>query len=420
MKNRILNSNRLMLPFIFLVVMIYGCKSDSVEPTVQDSGDNVIVEGEFPEDKQSASARLFDNHVVNWDNRAHDTYSYNEAVEDFGNLRGNWREDRCFNSNGRCRVTLLKNALSGAGGNIVNVDVPDGEEYEMEYDVMFHSQFDWSRGGKVGFGFHIGDGNTGGDPGWDGNGGTLRMMWYNNNGSVYLQPYVYYKDQSWQYGDDFGKRFYINKGTWYHVYMHVKSNTGSSTNGLCELKINGQTVLSMPIRWTTNDAKRLIREITFHTFRGGSQDYWMSPEDGYIYFDNLKWTKLDGGGNGGNFPRVEAENYFNMDGVETESCSEGGQNVGYIDASDWMAYSVNVPQAGNYTINYRVASANGGGTLQLESYGGGTVYGLVNIPDTGGWQNWTTVSHTVYLPAGQQNLAIKASSGGWNLNWWGN
>jgi hypothetical protein len=68
-------------------------------------------------------------------------------------------------------------------------------------------------------------------------------------------------------------------------------------------------------------------------------------------------------------------------------------------------------------VQYRVASQSGGGSLQLERAGGTQVYGSLGVPSTGGWQNWTTVSHQVQLSAGQQQIAVKALSGGWNLNW---
>ena len=109
-----------------------------------------------------------------------------------------------------------------------------------------------------------------------------------------------------------------------------------------------------------------------------------------------------------------------MQGVQTENTSDagGGQNVGYIDAGDWMSYpEVTIPTSGVYTVEYRVASQNGGGSLQLEKAGGAPVYGTISIPATGGWQNWVTVKHTVNLSAGVQKLGIKANGGGWNLNW---
>jgi beta-glucanase (GH16 family) len=114
---------------------------------------------------------------------------------------------------------------------------------------------------------------------------------------------------------------------------------------------------------------------------------------------------------------VQAESWANMMGVATEACAEGGLNVGWIDANDWIVWDVNLPAAGTYKVEYRVASLNGGGTLQLERAGGAQVYGALAVPGTNGWQNWTTVSHQVSLPAGPQQIAIKALAGGWNLNW---
>ena len=232
----------------------------------------------------------------NWNSYTHgNQYTQAQAAADFGNVSG-WNASRTMISNGNLRVTLLPNALSGAGGLISNTDISDGSEYQLSFTIRFHSAFDWSRGGKLGFGFLIGEGNTGGDPGTDGNGGSFRLMWYNNNGRIYFHPYVYHRDQGGQYGDNFGVSYpssgSLSKGTTYSVTMYAKSNTGSSTNGRARIIINGTTVLDRAMRWTTNDAQRLIKRMSFHTFRGGSQSYWMSPTEGYIYYDDLVVTKI--------------------------------------------------------------------------------------------------------------------------------
>ncbi|UII26413.1 carbohydrate-binding protein [Fulvivirga maritima] len=115
---------------------------------------------------------------------------------------------------------------------------------------------------------------------------------------------------------------------------------------------------------------------------------------------------------------LEAENYNDMSGVQIESCSEGGQNVGYIETGDWMAYfSVPFSTSGNYLIEYRVASESGGGVISTDLDAGSTVLGTVNVPSTGGWQNWQTVSHSVYVNAGTYDFGLYAQSGGWNINW---
>jgi beta-glucanase (GH16 family) len=116
---------------------------------------------------------------------------------------------------------------------------------------------------------------------------------------------------------------------------------------------------------------------------------------------------------------IQAESYSAMNGVQLETTTDagGGQNVGYIDANDWMAYNnVNIPTTGQYLLEYRVASPSGG-TLSSDLNAGSIVLGTTAIPATGGWQNWTTVSRTVTINAGTYNFGIFATTGGWNINW---
>ena len=116
---------------------------------------------------------------------------------------------------------------------------------------------------------------------------------------------------------------------------------------------------------------------------------------------------------------LQAESYCQMSGVQVEASSDtgGGSDLGYIDAGDWMTYAVDVPSDGNYRVSYRVAAAGTGASLQLEQGGGTPVFGTVNIASTGGWQNWSTVSHVVALKAGKQVLGVSTKTGGFNLNW---
>ena len=270
---------------VILSITALSCKKQPVEEPKE------TLTPVVPPDKVELNA-VNSSWSVNWDGYAHGTdYTPALAAADFGNASG-WNEGRAMISSEKLRITLLKNALSDDGGLIAGIDIADGSAYELDFDVWFHSQFDWSRGGKVGFGFKVGDGNSGGDPGWDGNGGSLRLEWYQNDaGRVYFQPYVYYKDQPGEYGDTFGKSYpstgSLIKGHGYHIHMYIKSNTDSSTNGRAQIVVDGTTLLDTPIRWTTNEAKRLIQTMSFSTFRGGSQTYWESPVDCYIYFDNL-------------------------------------------------------------------------------------------------------------------------------------
>jgi hypothetical protein len=116
--------------------------------------------------------------------------------------------------------------------------------------------------------------------------------------------------------------------------------------------------------------------------------------------------------------KIEAENFDAMYQVRTEQTSDadGGLNVGYIDDNDWMDYNLDVAYARDYEIQFRVSNAYGNGIIEIKN-AAGTVLGQVDVPQTGGWQSWTTISTTVTLPAGSQVLRLFAKSGAFNLNW---
>jgi hypothetical protein len=115
--------------------------------------------------------------------------------------------------------------------------------------------------------------------------------------------------------------------------------------------------------------------------------------------------------------QIQAEAYTAQSGVQLETTSDtgAGQNVGYIDANDYMDYQVMAPTAGSYPVQFRISSPYTGTGIQLLS--NGNVVGTYTLTNTGGWQTWQTVNGTVTLPAGNQILRVKANVGGFNLNW---
>ncbi|MBT9393172.1 carbohydrate-binding protein [Hymenobacter sp. NST-14] len=115
---------------------------------------------------------------------------------------------------------------------------------------------------------------------------------------------------------------------------------------------------------------------------------------------------------------LEAEAATLNNGMTVEACSEGGQNMGYVDAGDYLVWNaISFPTSGAYLLEYRMASGTGGGTISADLNAGSTQLGSTSVGGTGGWQNWTTVSRTVNLTAGTYNFGIYAQTGGWNLNW---
>ena len=60
-----------------------------------------------------------------------------------------------------------------------------------------------------------------------------------------------------------------------------------------------------------------------------------------------------------------------------------------------------------YTVALRVASS-GGGSLHVGFNTASHVWHAVSVPNTGGWQTWTTVSFTATLGAGVQQMTLMA------------
>ncbi|MEM7391530.1 MAG: carbohydrate-binding protein, partial [Verrucomicrobiota bacterium] len=104
---------------------------------------------------------------------------------------------------------------------------------------------------------------------------------------------------------------------------------------------------------------------------------------GFAYHDG------DPGNNGG---------AYRTDDVDLENASEGGFNVGWTADGEWLEYTVDV-EPGPYDITARYASDAAGGRLRILL--NGEELGLLDTPNTGGWQAWQTAgTNNVSLPGG--------------------
>ncbi|MGE5394369.1 MAG: glycosyl hydrolase [Candidatus Saccharibacteria bacterium] len=114
--------------------------------------------------------------------------------------------------------------------------------------------------------------------------------------------------------------------------------------------------------------------------------------------------------------RLEAENYSSMYGISIQGTSDvsGIANVGWIDAYDWMEYNVQVPETKDYTVYFRLAS-NGSTNLELRE--NNVKLQALQIPSSGGWQNWKTLKTNLALTAGKHKLRVYTNRGLFNMNW---
>jgi len=138
-------------------------------------------------------------------------------------------------------------------------------------------------------------------------------------------------------------------------------------------------------------------------------DYDMG-EQGVAYSDN------DYQNTGGGAVYNSGYNYRN-DGVDIEQCSDFGSNgydVGWINNGEWLTYTIDVQQSGIYRLDFNVASQSTGGSIFVLIDGVGN--GFVNVPNTGGWQNWQFASmENVNLTAGKHKMMLRFYTGSFNL-----
>jgi len=132
-----------------------------------------------------------------------------------------------------------------------------------------------------------------------------------------------------------------------------------------------------------------------------------------------------GQGQGFNVNSIQGNSGYRSDAADLETTSDpqnntgagGGFDIGWTGTGQWFDYTVNVAAAGTYTVSLRAASPSGvTDAVHLTDNTGGDISGPVNVPATGGFQTWTTVTTTVPLAAGVQTLRVCLDNGGWNLH----
>jgi beta-galactosidase len=121
------------------------------------------------------------------------------------------------------------------------------------------------------------------------------------------------------------------------------------------------------------------------------------------------------------FTQIEAEGYDAQSGIQTETCTEGGSDVGNIENGDYAVYSNIDFGSGAASFQARVSSATSGGNIEirLDSITG-PVVGTCPVTGTGDWQTWANATCSVSGVSGKHDLYLKFTGGSgylFNLNW---
>ena len=139
----------------------------------------------------------------------------------------------------------------------------------------------------------------------------------------------------------------------------------------------------------------------------------IEAEDYDLGGEGVSYTDRDASNNGGRYRTLEG-----VDIEETEDVG-GGFDVGWIATGEWIDYTIDV--AGDrpveLIIDARVAAPSSGAQFGVRFDGADSI-GTIEVPNTGGYQNWTTISGGVVLEPGPQIMRFENRGDAvFNVNW---
>lgn len=108
--------------------------------------------------------------------------------------------------------------------------------------------------------------------------------------------------------------------------------------------------------------------------------------------------------------------YRTGEGVDIETCVNGGYDISDIKKGEWLAYTVNFDSSGVYAISSEVSASDTGKSFHIE-IDGKNISGSIKVPKTGGEQNWQTVTvNSTLIISGKKALIVYMDSDDFNLN----
>lgn len=124
----------------------------------------------------------------------------------------------------------------------------------------------------------------------------------------------------------------------------------------------------------------------------------------------------------GSASTVDASSFFTQSGIDLENCSEGGQDVAYIENGDYIGFKDVDFGDGADKIDVRVGANAGGSSIEVRlGAPDGTLIGTVDVQATGGWQTWATMSASLTKTSGVHDMYLVFKGGEgylFNVAWW--
>ena len=265
------------------------------------------------------------------------------------------------NGDDNVRVARLNRDMTSINGEVIKMNATNFFEaaWVFKRNGTYYFSYSTTPGAKMRIDYQTSDNPT--------NGFTYR-------GIVADQPPLNFNDNNHSAQFEF-------KGHWYHIYHNriVAKQAGIPTGFRRNLGIE---------EFSFNDDGSIKKVI--YTTNGVAQIGYLNP-----------------------YVRVEGETFSAQSGVETEPCSEGGNNLSELNNGDWVKIAgVDFGAKGVKKFTARVASAEQGGNIELRlGSPDGKLLGTCKVGSTGGWQQWKDVFCEVNDATGVQDLYLKFTGG---------
>ncbi|NWK57340.1 carbohydrate-binding protein [Verrucomicrobiaceae bacterium N1E253] len=143
----------------------------------------------------------------------------------------------------------------------------------------------------------------------------------------------------------------------------------------------------------------------------GSSPLWFAEVEGGGYLMNLNWFQPYAGEQ----PGVEVDAFsFDHDlGIVGAPASEGGDCLGFVEDGDWARYEQIDFGVNADSIRFRISSAQAGCIeIRLDSRDG-QVLGTCQVPATGGFTKWQTLTAAITPTSGLQKVCLVFRSENW-------
>lgn len=268
---------------------------------------------------------------------------------------------------GQARIVKLTDDLKGPDGPAVTVDAPN----------FFEASYIHKRDGVYYFSYS--KDYTGGSPTIEYMTSNSPMTGYTHRGTIIPQPWDNFNGNNHH-------SFIEYKGQWYAFYHNQTvwaNGPGNGSGSIYQRSMN----------------------VDYLTYNGSTINRVTPTREGVAQIKNFD-----------PFKKTEAEIFDRQSGIETERNGDGSMHV-QMDNNDWYRVSKMDFRSGASIIEAHVA-ASSATTIEVRlGSDSGELIGTVEVPATGGMNNFRTVTAALNGVSGVHNVYFRAK-GRVNFNWY--